>query len=298
MMTTEDLEQHCCELTGRKHAVLVERPAIALEQALRFLVETRLETIAVSALAGPAAAMAKDVGLRSGLLDIDPRTLSPALETVDALYATSPFQILLLTWPAGFIAGHAAELQQWAAEHRVVIVEDASAALGSLSGNRPAGAFGDLSVLGLGLAGVLLTDAGEVAQGVPETLRLTATTDAETALKALAKTLAWRRTAAKQYDPYVRLCGLTSAGERGGESAPNVRAYPVLVPTPERRDEFLAFGRRRGLGLGMTGDALTAECPGALAFAQRHVGLPMGDAMSAKEVERVGGAMLEFFVGG
>jgi len=273
------------DMTGRAHVVACPTTAALLTRALAFLAAQGLTTAATTSLAGPiVAAAAKDAGVTLGdELPVNP-DLSPSVDDLQARYANDRFDILVLPWPGGFITPAAPMIRAWCERQAVVLVEDASDALGSRAATQPAGAFGEIAVFTVAGRGVLVTDVEELAMAVRrEAPALTDDLAGQMvhAIASVPQHTDRRRRWARLYDRhYLPKCGVVPLGDRSDSEA-NYAWYPVLLPKPTDRIELPAFLQTRSIEIGL--DPLP------------H--LPLHHALTQEDVERVGGALLEFYLG-
>ncbi len=152
------------ERTGRSHALLAGRGAAAIWAVLRAL---DLHDRPVLIPANTCYIVLWAV-LQSGnhpiLIDIDPQTASISTGTLDSANVTAPAVIIpshMYGLPAPM-----ASICAWAKDRGAFVIEDAALALGTIADGRPAGAWGDASILSFGDGkvaeanggGALLTD--------------------------------------------------------------------------------------------------------------------------------------------
>ncbi len=146
------------ERTGRAHALLAGRGAAALWAALRAL-DLRDRPVLIPANSCYVVLWAV---LQSGnlplLVDVDPLTASISTDTLDRVGVTAPGAVI----PA-HMYGLPAPMQSisaWAQDHGAYVIEDAALALGTLADGRPAGAWGDASILSFGAGKIADADGG------------------------------------------------------------------------------------------------------------------------------------------
>jgi dTDP-4-amino-4,6-dideoxygalactose transaminase len=170
----DELERRCADLTGRHHARAVNSGTDGLVLALRSANIGPGNEVIVTAFSFIASASAiRLVGATPVFVDIDPQTylmdltalpkaLTPATK---AIIAVDLFGQCLPPLP----------LESFAAEHGLVLIEDAAQALGASINGRPAGSLGHLSVLsfdpfkvvsGVTSGGLVLTDDPDLDQSV------------------------------------------------------------------------------------------------------------------------------------
>lgn len=165
-----------CDMTGRKQVVLAGRASAALGAALR-----------ARGLEGQwilmPANMCYIVGwaiLQSGnlpyLVDIDPATGNISLETLSRVEIEAPAALIICHMYG--LGAPIAELAAWAKQRGIMVIEDATLALGATVDGRPAGSWGDISlfsfgegkIVDIGLGGALLTDDTDLAHRVSRAL--------------------------------------------------------------------------------------------------------------------------------
>lgn len=133
---------------GAPQIVLTDSGTSALVMALR-LTAGEGGTVAFPGFACvDLAAAARYAQVRVRLYDLDPRTMSPDLESVQAVLRRGVRAIVvahLFGFPADVPAVHTL-----AREHGVSVIEDAAQAAGGLLAGRPLGALGALAVLSFG----------------------------------------------------------------------------------------------------------------------------------------------------
>ncbi|HSU13299.1 aminotransferase class I/II-fold pyridoxal phosphate-dependent enzyme [Longimicrobium sp.] len=93
-----------------------------------------------------AAAVGADAAV--SLYDVDPRTLTPDMDSLERVLAAGA-RVVVAAWAYGHPPAWA-ELLALAARHGAIVVEDAAQGHGAAWRGRPAGSFGALSVLSFG----------------------------------------------------------------------------------------------------------------------------------------------------
>lgn len=168
--------------TGRAYGVTFNSATSALEVVFRWLDKNRSAVwppaVAFQATAFPSPVFAaKRAGLDVVFVDVDPATMAPSYKHLEEAFAQQPFEIYCPQWTAGFMPANYRVIKAWCEENKVIIIEDASHAAGSVAtvpleilnetGVRwPAGQLGYASVFSLaatkplqtGQGGMLLTD--------------------------------------------------------------------------------------------------------------------------------------------
>lgn len=94
------------------------------------------------------AAAVRFARVKARLYDVDPKTLSPDLESLDAALSRGA-KAVLVTHLYGYPANMPA-IAELARRHGVLVIEDAAQGIGATYDGRPLGSFGDLSVLSFG----------------------------------------------------------------------------------------------------------------------------------------------------
>ncbi len=164
--------QLLCEMTGRKHAVLVGRASAAIWAALRSRgIRGRWVLMPANICYIVAWAVLQSDNLPY-LVDIDPSTGNISPETLDRVKVDSPAALIICHMYG--LGAPIAALVEWAKARGVCVIEDAALALGATVADRPAGAWGDFSlfsfgpgkIVDVGTGGAMLTDDGELARQV------------------------------------------------------------------------------------------------------------------------------------
>ncbi len=104
------------------------------------------------------------------LVDVDPATGNISLETLASVRAESPAALIVCHIYG--LGAPIARLSEWAKRRGLFVIEDATLALGARVDDRPAGAWGDLSlfsfgegkIVDVGNGGAFLCDDAELAQ--------------------------------------------------------------------------------------------------------------------------------------
>ena len=155
--------------TGREHVLLTGRGATAIWATIRAL---DLHDRAVLLPANTCYVVLWAVllsGNQPVLVDVDPLTANISPQTLDQSGAKAPAVVIpahMYGLPAPMDA-----ITAWAAARRVFVIEDAALALGTISDEKPAGAWGDVSIFSFGSGkivdagngGALLTDDAVLA---------------------------------------------------------------------------------------------------------------------------------------
>ncbi|MFF8595152.1 DegT/DnrJ/EryC1/StrS family aminotransferase [Streptomyces sp. NPDC015220] len=110
----------------------------------------------MSFLAAANAVLA--AGGRPVFCDVDPRTMNPSREDVEAALTTRTRAVLLLHY--GGQPGHVAEIAELCRERGLALIEDSACSIASTVGGRAVGTFGDLAMWSLDAAKILTTGDG------------------------------------------------------------------------------------------------------------------------------------------
>lgn len=151
--------------TGARHAVLAPNGTLGLFLALLALDLPRDSEIIIPSFTFFASASAAVfAGLRPVFADADPETFNVNIDALESLLTERTTAIMPV-----HVYGHSAPLDrilEFAARHRLMIIEDAAQAFGVTFHNRHAGTWGDIGVISFfadktittGEGGVVLTD--------------------------------------------------------------------------------------------------------------------------------------------
>lgn len=179
--------QECAEalsaLSGRPCVLLAHRATIALVAALRALgLPPGSEVLMpVTLCANPAYAV-RLAGLRPLFADISPKTFNMDLTAAEGL--PGPHTRVLLAVPLFGQPLDAGAVLDFAARHRLVVVEDAAQAVGLRHSDRPAGSLGLCSVYSFGHGKI--ADAGGGAALLSDDTDFLARAEAELAAMPLS----------------------------------------------------------------------------------------------------------------
>ncbi|GHA77963.1 DegT/DnrJ/EryC1/StrS family aminotransferase [Streptomyces termitum] len=110
----------------------------------------------MSFLAAANAVLA--AGGRPVFCDVDPRTMNPGREDVEAALTPRTRAVLLLHY--GGQPGQVAEIAALCRERGLTLIEDSACSIASTAGGRAAGTFGDLAMWSLDAAKILTTGDG------------------------------------------------------------------------------------------------------------------------------------------
>lgn len=105
-----------------------------------------------------AAHAVRSSGARVALCDVDPVTLNPTVEHVQAVSTPATRAVLVLHY--GGLPGDIVALAQWARERAIALIEDAAIGLGSFVSGRACGTFGDVGVWSFDSMKLLTTGDG------------------------------------------------------------------------------------------------------------------------------------------
>ncbi len=168
--------QLLCDMTGRKHAVLAGRASAAIWAALQSRgIQGRWILMPANICYVVAWAVLQSGNLPC-LVDIDPLTGNISLQTLNRVQVDSPAALIICHMYG--LGAPIAALSEWAQQRGILVIEDATLALGAIVDERPAGAWGDISLFSfgegklvdVGIGGALLCDDLELAQKVGEAL--------------------------------------------------------------------------------------------------------------------------------
>ncbi|MER8236267.1 DegT/DnrJ/EryC1/StrS family aminotransferase [Streptomyces sp. NPDC094049] len=110
----------------------------------------------MSFLAAANAVLAS--GARPVFCDVDPRTMNPSWDDIEAALTPRTRAVLLLHY--GGQPGHVAEIAGHCRERGLTLIEDSACSIASTVGGRTVGTFGDLAMWSLDAAKILTTGDG------------------------------------------------------------------------------------------------------------------------------------------
>lgn len=161
MSAVRDLEDRLAAATGRRHAIATGRGAAAISIALDALAERypeRSRVILPATLCLSPPAVTRLAGLEPVFCDVEPHTGQMDPAALETLLREGPVPLCVI---AAHLYGEPCRIGDIAALCRsagTVLMEDAAQAWGARIDGRPAGAFGELSVVSFGHTKIL--DAG------------------------------------------------------------------------------------------------------------------------------------------
>jgi dTDP-4-amino-4,6-dideoxygalactose transaminase len=321
----EAFEAEFAAFAGARHCVGVANGTEALTIALRALGVGAGDEVVVPALTFFATAEAVvNAGARPVFCDVDPRTLTMTAATAEAAIgrrAAALLPVHLFGNPAPM-----AELGELAAAHGLRLLEDAAQAAGAKLAGCRAGSLGDAAAFsffpsknlgGFGDGGAILSDDDEVAARArrlrahgAEGKRLRAEVGYNSRLDELQAAglrvllphleewTAARRRAAREYAD----AGLGELVELPRESAGGESCYHLYVVLSEQRERLAAGLAEAGVESrayyttplhrqpALARYAPERELPGVERAAARSLALPMGAALTQRQVAAVAAA--------
>jgi perosamine synthetase len=165
-----EFEKTVAAYVGRKYAVSFNSGTSALHATMLALKVVAGEEVVVPSFTFIATANAAVfVGATPVFADIERTTYGLDPEAVQKVL-TKKTRVVIPAHIGGIVCQYARELEDLARDSKVVMVEDACEGLGSTSGRRKAGTFGDVSVLSFcanklistGEGGMILTDKRDI----------------------------------------------------------------------------------------------------------------------------------------
>ncbi len=158
--------------TGRKQVGLVGRASTALWATLRAQGITGRWVLLPANICYIVAWAVLQSGNLPYLVDVDPLTGNLSLETLDLVQVNAPAAIVICHMYG--LGAPIAQLVAWAKQRGLVVIEDATLALGAQVDERPAGAWGDVSlfsfgegkIVDVGIGGAFLCDDLSLAQKI------------------------------------------------------------------------------------------------------------------------------------
>jgi dTDP-4-amino-4,6-dideoxygalactose transaminase len=145
-------------LTGRGHVQLAGRAAAGIWAALKALGAEGRPVLIPANTCYIVLWAALEAGCQPHLVDVDAATGCVTLETLHRFDRDLPAAVIpchLYGNPAPVSA-----ITRWARARGIAVIEDAALALGAVADERPAGAWGDVSVLSFGLGKVVDVELG------------------------------------------------------------------------------------------------------------------------------------------
>jgi dTDP-4-amino-4,6-dideoxygalactose transaminase len=173
LSTTTEL---LCQLTGRNNAVLAGRATAGIMAALRVWGIENEWVLLPANICYIVLWGVLQTGNYPVLIDVDPETANISMKSLLSCNITNPAAIIV-THMYGLGAPIAA-IMEWAQRTGTRVIEDATLALGANVDGRPAGSWGELSVLSfgsgkiidIGLGGALLSDDPVFSRSVEQEL--------------------------------------------------------------------------------------------------------------------------------
>jgi perosamine synthetase len=322
-------EGRLAALAGRAHAVALSSGTAALLAIMHELGVGHGKTVAVSALAFPAAAQAAAfLGARVVACDVEPDTLNASVRTVGEALARAGGADLVVVVDLFGVPAEAAEIERELEKKGVPLIVDAACSIGSSLGGRPCGSFGAAAVFSFhprklvttGEGGAVVTDDAALASR----LRRLRNVGAEAGVfHAIGLNL--RPPEIGAAIGCVQLDKLEAAIARRGELAARYGALPLRFQSAPRgarvnhqtfaaflpagcgagdRDELIAHLASRGIEAQVASYCLgsieplasilgvaSAQTPVSRAAADLGIALPLHGALDDGEVDRVADAV-------
>ena len=162
---TREFEMKLAKICDRKYALALSNATAALITGMKCLGIGPGDEVIVPSFSHPADPNSiSQTGATPVFADVDEETLCLSVKTIDAVKTDKTKGILLVD-----LYGNAPELdeiEKYARQYKLYLINDCAAALGSIYRNRSIGAYGDFSVLSFfadktittGEGGMLLTD--------------------------------------------------------------------------------------------------------------------------------------------
>jgi perosamine synthetase len=155
------------------HAVAVANATLALEAVFRVLDVAGGEVVVPANTFVATASAAVNCGASVRFVDIDPTTMAPTAEQLDAAIGPRT-RVVALCHMGGFISPQVPELVEVCRRRGVVCIEDSAQALGVTLDGVPAGTFGSVGlfsffmgkVITAGEGGVVVTRDAKIAEAV------------------------------------------------------------------------------------------------------------------------------------
>jgi perosamine synthetase len=166
----DQFERACAKLCGRKHGIGVSSGTAGLHCAMLAAGIGSGDEIITTPFSFVASAnCCLFVDAKPVFVDIDPKTLNIDVDKVAAAVTPKTRGIVAVETfghPGGMI-----EIEQFAQQHQLALIEDSCEGFGGRVGDRPIGSFGKASVFGFypnkqittGEGGMILTDDDEIA---------------------------------------------------------------------------------------------------------------------------------------
>ncbi len=145
-------------LTGRGHVQLAGRAASGIWAALKALGAEGRPVLIPANTCYVVLWSALEAGCQPHLVDVDPATGCISLETLHRFERELPAAVI----PCHMYGNPApvSAITRWARARGIAVIEDAALALGAIADDRPAGAWGDVSVFSFGLGKVVDVELG------------------------------------------------------------------------------------------------------------------------------------------
>jgi len=145
----EDLESDLCRRSQRERAWLFSTGRAAMVVAFQAMRRVsgdprRVEVIIPGYTCYSVPAAAERAGLVPRLCDVDPRTLGPDLESLASIDTSRALAIVSSNLYG--LPNELVEIERFAREHGIFMLDDAAQALGARLHGRPAGGFGDVGL--------------------------------------------------------------------------------------------------------------------------------------------------------
>lgn len=320
-----EFETKFADYIGCKSAIAVSSGGAALESSMWALNVRGKEVLVPTNTFLATAAGVLLAGGSVRLVDIDPKTAAPGLDTLKA--ARGPATVgAILVHIGGMISPEVEAIRNWCDEVGLWLFEDCAHAHGSEYRAKKAGTFGiagaysffSTKVMTCGEGGMVVTDNDSLAKrvsllrnyGKPEPwitystelganwrLNELAAAVGVVQLKRLDEFIAWREKIATLYTSKLeQVEGIDLVLPAGRSSW---YKYPVILPKGLDRERLRAEAKRRGVSFSggvydlplhrqPVFEAAVRDCfPGADEFCQRHICLPLYFGMTDEEANHV-----------
>lgn len=163
-------EESFAKLIGKHYSIAVQSGTAALHTALLALDLKPGDTVVVPAYTCAACITSVlQMGAEPILIDVEPKTFGMDAAILEEVLSTQTIKAVMVVHVYGFPLQNFDKIIELCKKYKVLLLEDASEALGATIYGKNAGSFGDISVfsirsekmIGVGEGGVLLTDNKE-----------------------------------------------------------------------------------------------------------------------------------------
>jgi dTDP-4-amino-4,6-dideoxygalactose transaminase len=273
----QELEELFAKKVGVKHAIAVSNGTVALEAVIRALGMDGGEVLVPTNTFIATAASVIMAGGKARLVDIDPGTVAPTVETLERAL-TPETNGVILVHIGGLITPEILRIQTWCADHGLCLIEDCAHAHGSSLNGQAAGTFGmagtysffATKVMTSGEGGMVVTDSDTLAERVrllrdhgkpqpwvSENVAIGSNwrmNELEAALgvvqlRRLPDFLDWRGRIAKMYRRGLSRTGVTVIWPSGSSNS----WYKFIVVLPEGVERTVVKERMKKMGVSLSG---------------------------------------------